>query len=122
MKITIVGTGYVGLVTGTCFSEEDEIDTSKIKVDMNMFNAIARGYLDGADGFFTKTEKETLVLGGIVITLEIGMRFLTDYLQNDIYFRIHRGKHNLERARAQMALVMQLEENYEKMCGIVDLI
>ena len=106
--------------TGTCFAAEDEKDTSKVVLNMGMFEAISKGYFDGADGFFTKTEKDTLVLGGIIITLEIGMRFLTDYLQNDIYFKIHRNGHNLDRARAQMALVKQLEMNYEKMCNIVE--
>jgi hypothetical protein len=105
--------------TGTCIAEEDEIDTSKIVINMDMFKSIAWGYLNGASGLFSKAEKDSLVLGGIVITLEIGLRFLTDHLQNDIYFKIHRPHHNLDRARAQMALVKQIEKNYDIMCNIV---
>jgi hypothetical protein len=106
--------------TGTCFTKEDEVDLSKITVNKGIFRAIASGYLNGTNGFLLKAEKDSLVLGGIVITLEIGLRFLTDYLQNDIYFKIHRSGHNIDRARAQMALVKQLEKNYDQMYNIVD--
>ena len=106
--------------TGTCFAEEDEVDISKIVINKDMFKAITWGYINGTDGFLTKAEQGSLVLGGIVITLEIGLRFLTDHLQNDIYFKIHRPHHNLDRARAQMALVKQIVGNYDEMCNIVD--
>ena len=106
--------------TGTCMAEEDELDTSKIIINMDMFKSIAWGYLNGSSDLFSKAERDSLVIGGMVITLEIGLRFLTDHLQNDIYFKIHRPHHNLDRARAQMAFVKQIENNFDLMCNIVE--
>lgn len=105
--------------TGTCFAEEDETDLSKVVIDMNMFKAIATGYIEEANKFLTRTEKDNLVIGGLIITLEMSVRFLTDYLQKDIYFKIHRPKQNIDRTRAQLRLVKEMEHKYDEMCNIV---
>jgi hypothetical protein len=106
--------------TGTSPAAEDELDTSKVCMQMNMFESIARGYLSSAETFLTKTEKENLVFGGLLITLENALRFLMDYLQGDIYYKIHRENHNLDRCRTQIALVKSIENQFDKMNNIIE--
>ncbi len=74
-----------------------------------MFEALARGYLSSASSFLTSTEIDLLVLSGKLITFEIGIRFLTDYLSGDTYFKVHREGHNLDRCRTQFKLVASIE-------------
>ena len=74
----------------------------------------------GCGGSLTKTELELLPIGAIMMTLECGMRFLTDYLEGDVYFKIHRPCHNLDRARNQFALVADMERKLEKMNAIIE--
>lgn len=74
-----------------------------------MFEALVRGYLESAGSFLTPDEKRLLVMAGKVITLEIGIRFLTDYLAGDVYFKVHRPHHNLDRCRTQFKLVESIE-------------
>ena len=90
--------------TMSCRAAEDERDLSLVRVEMEMFEAVARGYLSAAGSFLTNAEKAKLVEAGRVITLEQGIRFLTDYLEGDRYFKVHRAGHNLDRARAQFRL------------------
>ena len=85
-----------------------------------MFEALARGYIASAGGFLTKEEKGSLVFGGKLITFEIGMRFLTDYLLGDKYFKVARQGHNLDRCRTQFKLVESIEQQEEKMNRLVD--
>ncbi|MCF7792225.1 MAG: aminoglycoside phosphotransferase family protein [Victivallales bacterium] len=106
--------------TGSCVAEEDERDISKIVINMDMFEAIAGGFIDGAGGFLEKEEKENLVLGGILMAFENAIRFLADYLQNDVYFKIHRPLQNVDRTRAQLAIVKEIEKKYDIMCNIID--
>ncbi len=94
---------------------EDEKDLSKVKMRMNMFQALACGYLKSAGEFLTQKEKETLPLAGKIITLENGIRFLTDYLSGDSYFKIHREDHNLDRCRAQFALARSIDNQLSEM-------
>ena len=101
--------------TSTSPAAEDEQDTSKVCMQMNMFQALARGYIENAGDFLTKKEKEMLPFSGRLITLTIGIRFLTDYLSGDIYFKIQREGHNLDRCRTQLALVRSIEEQLEDM-------
>lgn len=98
---------------------EDEKDLSKVKVRMPVFEAIARGYLSEAAGFLTATERGLLVFSARLITLELAMRFLTDHLEGDGYFRIERPGQNLDRCRAQLALVERMEERAEAMERVV---
>ena len=104
---------------GATTAAEDETDLSKVMIDLSLFETFARGFIEGCDGRLTDTEIELLPVGAKMMTLECGMRFLTDYLEGDTYFRIHREKHNLDRARNQFRLVESMEEHWDEMCAIV---
>jgi Ser/Thr protein kinase RdoA (MazF antagonist) len=95
--------------TTTSFAAEDETDLSRVKVELEMFRALAAGYLDEARHFLTPLELDLLVFSGRLITFTIGLRFLTDFLEGDVYFRVDRPGHNLDRARAQFGLVRSME-------------
>ena len=109
----------LGLATGSP-AKEDERDLAKVKMQMPMFEALARGYLASAGGFLTKTEKQFLPFSGKMITFEIGIRFLTDFLAGDTYFKVHRGGHNLDRCRAQFKLVESIEQQQEQMNKLLE--
>lgn len=98
---------------------EDEKDLSKVSLDLNLFEQYVEGYLKGCDGSLTETEISMLPSGAKVMTLECGMRFLTDYLEGDVYFKIHKEEHNLDRCRTQIALVLDMEHKWNKMKEIV---
>jgi hypothetical protein len=92
--------------TATSPAKEDERDLSKVTVQFSMFEALVRGYLTSAGDFLTKDEKQFLVLSGKLMTFEQGIRFLTDYLQGDAYYKVSRGEHNLDRCRTQFKLLV----------------
>ncbi|HWQ09062.1 MAG TPA: phosphotransferase, partial [Holophaga sp.] len=98
---------------------EDELDIAKVQVQVPMFEALARGYLEGMAGALSSIERERLVLAGKLLTFECGMRFLTDFLDGDHYFRIHREAHNLDRCRTQFALLRSLEAQEERLSAFV---
>ena len=98
---------------------EDEKDLSKISCDMNLFDVYTKGFLDGCGGRLTEKEIELLPMGAKIMTFECGMRFLTDYLQGDVYFKIHRPEHNLDRTRTQFKLVADMEAKWNVMTSIV---
>ena len=98
---------------------EDETDLNKVKLDLSMFDAYARGFLSEAGEALTATEKATLPLGAKLMTMECGMRFLADHLNGDVYFRVHRPGHNLDRARNQFALVKDMESKQAEMDRII---
>jgi len=106
--------------TTTSPTLEDEPDLSKVKMQMPMFKQLAQGYLSKAGQFLTKTEKSYIAFSGKLITFEIGIRFLTDYLAGDTYFRIHRPAHNLDRCRTQFKLVESIERQEEAMHRFVE--
>lgn len=106
--------------TTTSPVKEDEQDLSKVKMQYSMFEALARGYLASASSFLTKAEKSLLAFSGKLITFEIGIRFLRDYLVGDSYFKVHREAHNLDRCRAQFKLVESIEQQEEKMAQLID--
>ena len=106
--------------TTTSPTLEDELDLSKVKMQMPMFKMLAEGYLSTARQFLTKPEKAHIAFSGKLITFEIGIRFLTDYLSGDNYFRIHRPAHNLDRCRTQFKLVESIERQEEAMQRYVD--
>jgi Ser/Thr protein kinase RdoA (MazF antagonist) len=95
--------------TGTSPAAEDERDLSKVRARMEMFTALLEGYLAEAHDFLNATEKELLPFSGMLITFEIGIRFLTDFLSGDVYFKTSRPEHNLDRCRTQFKLVESLE-------------
>ena len=111
-----------GDLVRTCISPtaEDETDLSKVAIDMSRFEALTRGYLSTTSDFLNETEHTRLVDGGKMMTLIIGTRFLTDYLNGDYYYKIQREEHNLERCRAQFKLFQLMTECEEDMCRIVD--
>jgi hypothetical protein len=106
--------------TTTSPALEDEQDLSKVTMQFPMFEALVRGYLSAACGFLTKEEKKYLAFSGKLITFEIGIRFLTDYLEGDTYFKIHREGHNLDRCRTQFKLVESIEQQEEEMNRLVE--
>lgn len=96
---------------GASTALEDEKDLEKVHLDLGLFEAFARGFLGACGKALTRMELDTLADSARLITLEIGARFLTDYLEGDTYFHTTHPEHNLERARTQMALVMENEKN-----------
>ncbi|MBO5668717.1 MAG: aminoglycoside phosphotransferase family protein [Lentisphaeria bacterium] len=106
--------------TGTSPAPEDELDLFKVGMRFEMFEALLRGFLSTAGNFLNPREKELLPFSGKLITLEIGMRFLTDYLSGDVYFKIHREKHNLDRCRTQIKLAQSIEAQFDAMRKLND--
>ena len=104
---------------GASTAAEDEPDTSKISMDMGLFEQFTRGFLQETNGFLTQNELLLLPLGIKVITCELAMRFLTDYIDGDRYFKVNSPEHNLIRAHAQMKLLTDVEAKYERMCDMV---
>ncbi len=98
---------------------EDETNLAAIDIQLDRFEALVKGYLSAAH-FLKAAEIELLTFSGKLITLECGMRFLTDYLQGDHYFKIHHPEHNLERTRSQFTFVRVIEEHLSQMDGIVE--
>ena len=98
---------------------EDETDLSKVSLDIELFRTYAEGFLKGCNGSLTKTELELLPIGAMMMTLECGMRFLTDHIDGDVYFKIHRENHNLDRCRCQFALVADMERKLPEMNAII---
>jgi len=106
--------------TATSPAAEDERDLSRVIMRMPIFESLARGYFAAAGSFLTPAEKQSLALSGKLITYEIGLRFLTDYLAGDTYFKTHRPGQNLDRCRTQFRLVQSIEEQEETMQRAVD--
>lgn len=99
---------------------EDEKDLSKVSCDLHLYELYVKGYIEGCAGALTDTETEMLPMGAILMTFECGMRFLTDYLEGDHYFKVHREGHNLDRCRTQFKLVKDMEEKMPQMKAIVE--
>jgi hypothetical protein len=105
--------------TVTNTAAEDEKDLTKIRMDISLFRAYASGYLSETGSTLNNVEKEYLAFAPKLITYTIGIRFLTDYIDGDNYFKIHHEYHNLQRTRAQLKLVMSMEEQYGEMQKII---
>lgn len=99
-------------------ADEDARDPETVEVDLELFGALASGYLDGAC-FLTPEERQNLVDGALVLTLEQAVRFLTDHLQGDVYFRVERPGQNLDRSRVQFALLDSLVDRSRDLRRIV---
>ncbi len=104
---------------GASSAAEDETDLSKVYVCLDKFEAYVKGFISGTKGALTKDELIAFPMGAYIITLETGIRFLTDYLNGDTYFRIHYPSHNLDRARNQFKLVKSMEEKMDEMNKII---
>jgi aminoglycoside phosphotransferase (APT) family kinase protein len=106
--------------TTTSPTVEDELDLSKVHMRMPVFKALVRGYLETAGSFLTKHERALIAFSGKLITFTIGIRFLTDFLSGDTYFRVHRPHHNLDRCRTQFKLVESIERQEKAMQKYAD--
>ncbi len=106
--------------TTTNQAAEDEVDLSKVEMNIDYFEALVKGYLETASGFLTPKERELLPFSGQLITFEIGLRFLTDYLQGDIYFKTHRDGQNIDRCRKQFKMVESMERQAAAMQQIME--
>jgi hypothetical protein len=106
--------------TSTCPAKEDERDLSKIQMQFPLFEALVRGYISATAEFLTPKERSFLAFSGKLITLEIGLRFLTDYLEGDTYFKVHCPGHNLDRCRTQFKLVASMEQQQDRMEELVE--
>jgi len=104
---------------GANHSAEDETDLTKVNLDLGLFEVYTKAFLEGAGGTLTKEEIAFLPWGAKLMTLECGMRFLTDYLAGDQYFHISRDRQNLDRCRTQCKLVSDMEEHWEELAAIV---
>ena len=104
---------------GASTALEDEPDLSKVSCSMELYEAFTKGFVEGCGGRLTEKEIDLMPMGAKVMTFECGMRFLTDYLQGDVYFKTHREGHNLDRCRTQFKLVEDMEQKWDTMCKIV---
>jgi hypothetical protein len=105
--------------TATNSASEDEQNLSRVTMNINLFRAYAEGYLSETGATLNDVEKEYLAFGPKLITYTIAVRFLTDYIDGDNYFKIHHEHHNLQRARAQLKLLSSMEEQYGDMKEII---
>ena len=96
-------------------SAEDEKDLEKVALDVNKYDAFARGFVSVVKDTLSEKEKETLALGAITMTVECGLRFLTDYIDGDKYFSTDHPEQNLDRARCQLALAKDMIARYGEM-------
>lgn len=104
---------------GANTAAEDEQDLAKVSCDMELYELYTKGYIEGCSGRLTEKEIALLPMGAKVMTFECGMRFLTDYLEGDRYFKVHREGHNLDRCRTQFKLVRDMEEKWDAMEQVI---
>ena len=104
---------------GAATAAEDEPDATKMKLDLHLFRVYTKGYLEAASAL-TDLEVKMLPMGALVMTLEVGIRFLKDYLDGDIYFKTAYPEHNLIRARTQLALAVDIRDHLDEMNRIVE--
>ena len=107
----------IRFIANTC--AEDEKDVSRVKLDFAKYEAFAKGFIGEIKSSLSKTELNTMALGALTMTVECGMRFLTDYLNGDVYFKTCYEGHNLIRSRCQLALAESMRENLDEMRRII---
>jgi len=105
--------------TGASTAAEDETDLSKVGMSLDMYRAFTRGFLSACGRSLTPLEIKTLPWGAKLMTLENAVRFMADHLNGDVYFHIAREGHNLDRCRAQLALVADMERKWDDMNRII---
>ncbi|MCH5198593.1 MAG: aminoglycoside phosphotransferase family protein [Oscillospiraceae bacterium] len=106
--------------SGASTAEEDETDLSKVSCDLSLYEAYVKGYLSSAGDSLTEKEIEYLPFSAKLLTLECGIRFLTDYLEGDVYFKTSYPEHNLVRCRTQFKLVEDMENKMDEMIRITN--
>ncbi len=99
---------------------EDETDLRRVSMRLPVFEALVEGYLSTARTFLNDVEIAHLAFSARLVTFEIGLRFLTDFLEKDIYFKVRRPRHNLDRCRCQFALLRSMEAQADEMSRVVD--
>ena len=104
---------------GASSALEDEQDLNKVWMELPLFEIYTKGFIESVGDSLTQNEILMLPMGAKVMTLDCGIRFLTDYLSGDTYFKIHREGHNLDRARTQFKLVADMESKWDQMMNIV---
>ena len=107
------------LRSGANNTREDDANLDNVFFDLDLFKSYAEGFLSETADCLTKAEKENLPFGVKLMTFECGIRFLTDYLDGDLYFRTDYAEHNIVRARNQFKLVEDIEAKYDEMQKIV---
>ncbi len=105
--------------SGTNPAEEDELDLNRVGMQFDMYEGLYDGFISTAGSFLTEAEKEMLPFSAKLITLEIGMRFLTDFLMGDVYFKTRRPNQNIDRCRTQFKLVESIEAQMNKMQALL---
>jgi thiamine kinase-like enzyme len=103
-------------------ASEDEADLSLVKMNIELFEAYTKGYLDIARSFLNKAEIENLALSAKYITFIMGLRFMTDYIDGDNYYKIHYENQNLQRAKVQFKLVESMDKQFEEMKKIINVL
>ena len=106
--------------SGATHAAEDEKDLSLVDFDLELYEKFTKGYLESCGASLTPMEIKLLPYASIMMTLECGMRFLTDYLQGDVYFKTAYAEHNLDRCRTQFKLAEEMDNNWSKMKQIVE--
>ena len=106
--------------SGATHAAEDEQDLSLVDFDLGLYEQFTKGYLSACGSSLTPMEIKMLPYASIMLTLECGMRFLTDHLNGDTYFKVHRENHNLDRARTQFKLVSEMEKHIDDMTAIIN--
>lgn len=101
--------------SGANATDEEDTDLSHVYLDMDYYEAFLRGFADGTEGKLTAAETEGLAESALVLTFELAIRFLGDYLNGDVYFSIRKPRHNAERAANQLWLAQDMVKKYEKM-------
>ena len=104
---------------GASTAAEDERDLGRVRLSLPLYRAYAEGYLSEVGGTLTEAELRSLPVGAKMMTLETGVRFLTDYLNGDVYFKVACPDHNLVRARAQLKLLEDMDANWEEMVSVI---
>ena len=108
-----------GIRSTTCTCLEDEHDLSKVKIDLELFESYTRGYLSEISDCITQEELNLMAKSIEIITLELAIRFLNDYINGDTYFKVEYNKQNLYRTKAQLALVKDIETKLDYMDSFI---
>jgi Ser/Thr protein kinase RdoA (MazF antagonist) len=119
MDGTVLGDFGELVRTSTCRSIEDEIQLDSISFELDLLRGVARGYLTGAGSFLAPAELRVLPIAGMIMAFENAIRFLTDHLCGDVYFKIHRAGQNLDRSRTQLRLVELMDENRDAIRAVL---
>lgn len=104
--------------SGATYAKEDETNLELVKLELDLYEAFTKGFIEGTQGILTNFEINSLPLAAKTMILECGIRFLTDYLEGDVYFKTDYPKHNLVRTRTQFKLVEEIEKNWATLQAI----